>query len=57
MQVNKNNNSRKPDSGHDRKRETAPATPNRHDARNRSGKDKAANDELIHDVKQEVAAK
>ena len=57
MQVNKNNTSRKPDAAHDRKRETAPATPDRHDEDNRSGKDKAANDEPMHKVKQEVAAK
>lgn len=57
MQVNKNNHSRKPDSGHDKKREAAPATPVRHDEHNRSGKDKAANDVPMHDVKQDVAAK
>ena len=57
MQVNKNKDFNKRNSGHDQKRNSAPTAPDRHDEHDRHSKDKAANDESTHDATTQVAVK
>lgn len=57
MQTNKNKDFNNRNSGHDQKRNAAPATPDRHDEHHSDSKGKAANDKPAHDVTTQVTVK
>jgi hypothetical protein len=57
MQVNKSKDFTKPKSGHEQKRDTAAATPVRHEERHRDSKDKAVNTDPARDDAAHVAVK
>jgi hypothetical protein len=57
MQVNKSKDLTKPKSGQDQKRDTAAATPIRHEERHRDSKDKAVKTDPARDDAAHVAVK